>query len=72
MVFFILPSSSPIWQMSSLLTIVSNVCFGASIVALNAYLPSLARNSEEVTKAAAEINRLIESDSSWSSGQPQH
>ena len=27
---------------------------------------------EEVTKAAAEINRLIESDSSWSSGQPQH
>jgi DNA-binding GntR family transcriptional regulator len=27
---------------------------------------------EEVTKAAAEMNRLIESDSSWSSGQPQH
>ena len=55
MVFFVLPSSSPIWQMSSLLAIVSNVCFGASIVALNAYLPSLARNSEEVTKAAAAL-----------------
>lgn len=53
--FFILPSSSPIWQTSALLTIVSNVCFGASMVALNAYLPSLARNSEEVTKAAAAL-----------------
>ena len=52
MMFFILPSSSPIWQASSLLTIISNVCFGASVVALNAYLPSLARNSEEVIKAA--------------------
>ena len=55
MVFFTLPSSSSIWQISSLLAIVSNVCFGASMVALNAYLPSLARNSEEVTKAAAAL-----------------
>ena len=55
MAFFVLPSSSPIWQTSSLLAIISNVCFGASIVALNAYLPSLARNSEEVTKAAAAL-----------------
>ena len=55
MVFFVLPSSSPVWQISSLLAIISNVCFGASIVALNAYLPSLARNSEEVTKAAAAL-----------------
>ena len=55
MVFFILPSSSPIWEVSSLLAIISNVCFGASMVALNAYLPSLARNSEEVTKAAAAL-----------------
>lgn len=53
--FFVLPSSSPIWQISSLLAIISNVCFGASIVALNAYLPSLARNSEEVTQAAAAV-----------------
>lgn len=55
MVFFVLPSSSPIWYISALLAIVSNVCFGASIVALNAYLPSLARNSEEVTRAAAAL-----------------
>ena len=55
MMFFILPSSSPVWQISSLLAIISNVCFGASIVALNAYLPSLARNSEEVTEAAAAL-----------------
>lgn len=63
MVFFILPSSSPIWQISSLLAIISNVCFGASVVALNAYLPSLARNSEEVTEAAAalaDVSRSIE------------
>ena len=55
MMFFVLPSSSPIWYISSLLAIISNVCFGASIVALNAYLPSLARNSEDVTKAAAAL-----------------
>lgn len=55
MVFFALPSSSPIWQTSSLLAIISNVCFGASIVALNAYLPYLARDSEEVAKAAAAL-----------------
>ena len=38
-----------------MLAIISNVCFGASIVALNAYLPYLARNSEEVAKAAAAL-----------------
>lgn len=56
MVFFILPSSSPVWGISSLLAILSNVCFGASMVTLNSYLPSLARNSEEVTKAAAALS----------------
>lgn len=55
MVFFVLPSSSPIWHVSSLFAIISNVCFGASFVALNAYLPLLARNSEEVIKAAAAL-----------------
>ena len=61
MAFFVLPSSSPIWPTSSLLAIISNVCFGASIVALNAYLPSLARNSEEVAEAAAVLTDLPES-----------
>ncbi|KAF9788379.1 autophagy-related protein 22-like protein [Thelephora terrestris] len=61
MVFFVLPSSSPIWPVSSLLAIISNVCFGASMVALNAYLPSLARNSEEVAKAAAALANVPES-----------
>ena len=60
MVFFILPSSSPIWPASSLLAIISNVCFGASIVALNSYLPALARNSEEVAKAAAALANVPE------------
>jgi UMF1 family MFS transporter len=61
MVFFVLPSSSPIWPVSSLLAIISNVCFGASMVPLNAYLPSLARNSEEVAKAAAALANVPES-----------
>lgn len=61
MAFFILSSSSPIWPTSALLAIASNVCFGASIVALNAYLPSLARNSEEVAEAAAVLADLPES-----------
>jgi DNA-binding GntR family transcriptional regulator len=52
-----------------------------SIVGLRATLDAIKQRDadlaeklmrEEVTKAAAEINRLIESDSSWSSGQPQH
>lgn len=62
--FFVLPSSSPVWQVSSLLAIVSNVCLGSSGVAQNAYLPSLARNSEEATKAAAALAEIPESTGS--------
>ncbi|GJE99689.1 MFS general substrate transporter [Phanerochaete sordida] len=53
--FFLLPSSSPVWPLSALLGICANVGFGASVVAMNAYLPTLARASEEVVKARADM-----------------
>ncbi|KZP23908.1 MFS general substrate transporter [Athelia psychrophila] len=46
--FLILPSSSNLWLLSALLALFANVGFGASIVAMNAYLPSLAQCSPEV------------------------
>jgi hypothetical protein len=49
--FLLLSSSSALWAGAGLLAIVANVCFGASIVALNAYLPLLARESDEAASA---------------------
>lgn len=54
--FLLLPSSSPIWPASALLGICANVGFGASVVAMNAYLPTLARASEEVVKTRIELD----------------
>ncbi|KAG8995169.1 Autophagy protein 22 [Tulasnella sp. JGI-2019a] len=45
--FLFLPSHSTLWEICILLAIVANVGFGTSMVALNAYLPSLARSSPE-------------------------
>jgi UMF1 family MFS transporter len=65
--FFLLPSSSPIWPLSSLLAILANIGFGASIVVLNAYLPRLAVSSlpfsdhgdtEKLSRATARISSL--------------
>lgn len=53
--FLALPSSSPIWPLSALLGICANVGFGASVVAMNAYLPMLAQSTEEVHKLKTEI-----------------
>ncbi|KAG8995173.1 Autophagy protein 22 [Tulasnella sp. JGI-2019a] len=46
--FIFLPSLSPLWPLCALLAIAANVGFGASMVALNAYLPGLARTAPEV------------------------
>ncbi|KAG8887845.1 Autophagy protein 22 [Tulasnella sp. 332] len=46
--FIFLPSLSPLWPLCALMAIIANVGFGASMVALNAYLPGLARTSPEV------------------------
>ncbi|KAJ7747674.1 autophagy-related protein 22-like protein [Mycena maculata] len=54
-VFLILPSSSPVWFVSALLACVANVGFGASVVAMNSYLPSLAKDSPEVVEILLEI-----------------
>jgi MFS transporter, UMF1 family len=55
MLFLLLPSTSPLWPASALLGICANVGFGASVVAMNAYLPTLARASEDVVKARQEL-----------------
>ncbi len=55
--FLALPSSSPIWPLAALLAMFANVGFGTSVVAMNAYLPSLARGSPEVAKIRAEMDR---------------
>ncbi|KAI0084534.1 autophagy-type protein 22 [Irpex rosettiformis] len=57
--FLLLPSSSPLWPVSALLGICANVGFGASIVAMNAYLPTLARHSEEVVNRRAELHEAL-------------
>ncbi|KAH9989262.1 autophagy-related protein 22-like protein [Russula vinacea] len=65
--FFLLPSSSSIWPLASLLAILANIGFGASIVVLNAYLPRLAASSlpfpdhadtEKLSRATARISSL--------------
>lgn len=56
MLFLLLPSSSPIWPVSALLGICANVGFGASVVAMNAYLPTLARASEDVVSSYAQLH----------------
>ncbi|KAF8804030.1 MFS general substrate transporter [Phlegmacium glaucopus] len=54
-IFLFLPSSSPVWYLSALLAIFANVGFGASVVALNAYIPSLAQESPEVVQILAKL-----------------
>ncbi|KDQ12560.1 hypothetical protein BOTBODRAFT_412276 [Botryobasidium botryosum FD-172 SS1] len=58
--FFILPSTSPLWTLSAVLAILANVSFGTSIVALNAYLPGLARGTAEVRQAWEEAEKVRE------------
>ncbi|GAA5828766.1 hypothetical protein JCM11251_005864 [Rhodosporidiobolus azoricus] len=41
--FLILPETSIFWPLCTVLTIGANVCFGASIVCLNSYLPKIGR-----------------------------
>ncbi|KAI9566609.1 autophagy-related protein 22-like protein [Boletus coccyginus] len=55
--FLFLPSSSPLWILSALFAVCANVGFGASVVAMNAYLPALARESPEVVEAQMELDK---------------
>ena len=47
--------------MCALLAIFANVGFGASVVAMNAYLPSLAKDSPEVSQAYSDLPSSFES-----------
>jgi len=55
--FLMLPSSSILWPLSGLLAMMANVGFGASIVAMNAYLPFLARESVDVIQFTGSLDR---------------
>ncbi|KXN90741.1 Autophagy-related protein 22 [Leucoagaricus sp. SymC.cos] len=55
MLFLLLPSDSSIWYASALLAMLANVSFGASVVAMNAYLPSLAKEAPDVVEVHQEI-----------------
>jgi len=50
MLFPILPSESSIWVTSVPLVVLANASFGASVVAMNSYLPSLAKESHKLEK----------------------
>ncbi|KAG2355817.1 autophagy-related protein 22-like protein [Suillus spraguei] len=58
--FLPLSSTSPLWMVSALFAILANVGFGASVVAMNAYLPSLAKDSPEVVQAYSELPNSFE------------
>ncbi|KAI0942695.1 hypothetical protein AcW1_003257 [Taiwanofungus camphoratus] len=60
MFFLLLPSSSPVWFLAAPLAIFANVGFGASVVALNAYLPALARGAREVVVARSTLWHLTD------------
>ena len=64
--FLVLPSSSPVWPFVAPLAICANVGFGASMVALNAYIPTLAQGAQEVVTARADLVRLSGADTSES------
>ncbi|GLB44510.1 putative vacuolar effluxer which mediate the efflux of amino acids resulting from autophagic degradation [Lyophyllum shimeji] len=53
--FLVLPSTSPMWFLVAPLAVCANVGFGASVVAMNAYLPTLAKESPEVRQIQDEI-----------------
>ncbi|KAL5513960.1 hypothetical protein ACEPAG_2721 [Sanghuangporus baumii] len=56
MLFLALPSSSSVWLLAALFAIIANVGFGASVVAMNAYLPTLAREDKAVVAAFQELH----------------
>ncbi|BGP16503.1 hypothetical protein JCM10213_001160 [Rhodosporidiobolus nylandii] len=51
--FLLLPETSVLWPLCTVLAAGANVCFGASIVCLNSYLPELGRRDPVVLKLHA-------------------
>ncbi|KAL1750809.1 autophagy-related protein 22-like protein [Schizophyllum commune] len=54
--FLLLPSTSPVWWLCAVLGIFANVGFGASVVAMNAYLPELGRDAPSVVQLAQQAD----------------
>ncbi|KAH9915558.1 autophagy-type protein 22 [Epithele typhae] len=59
--FLLLPSTSPLWPLVAVLAVCANVGFGASMVTLNAYIPTLAHEAQEVLEARNEVARVASS-----------
>ncbi|KAI0821797.1 MFS general substrate transporter [Trametes gibbosa] len=68
--FLAVASSSPAWALVAPLAICANVGFGASIVALNAYIPTLTQGAQEVVEARARLVRLARGADSPASASP--
>ncbi|KAF7290592.1 Autophagy-related protein [Mycena indigotica] len=68
--FLLLTSSSPVWWLASGLACIANVGFGASIVAMNSYLPSLAKDAPEVVAVMDELQDAPGDSSSHESENP--
>lgn len=56
--FLLLPSTSVVWYLSALLAICANVGFGASVVAMNSYIPSLAKEAPEVVSILTKLQQI--------------
>ena len=56
MLFLALPSSARIWPLVGILAMCANVGFGASVVAMNAYLPTLSARAPEVVALRAALD----------------
>ncbi|CAH7689556.1 autophagy-related protein 22-like protein [Phakopsora pachyrhizi] len=48
--FFVLDSDSILWTLTALLTMITNVALGASLVCLNSYIPTLAKTEVDLIK----------------------
>ena len=68
--FLLLSSSSPIWYLSVVLAICANVGFGASTVAMNAYIPSLALEAQDVVMFRTQLEDLDEHSPESSEDDP--
>jgi len=58
LVFLTIQSRTLFWSVSALLTILGNVAFGASIVCLNAYLPTLAKKRVQNLQMKDSLDRV--------------
>ncbi|KIY49606.1 MFS general substrate transporter [Fistulina hepatica ATCC 64428] len=78
LLFFFVPSTSSAWLLCAVLAMTSNVGFGASVVAMNSYLPILARAAPEVEEVVFKLSDaeedaplILSSDEETSADTPE-